>query len=252
MDSAAALVTGAGTRLGSIFARHLASLGYDVALHCNTSVDGARQLAQEIRSMGRECEVFVQDFSAPFDSDSFINSVLEQFPNLECLINNASAYEAASAQNTSRELLESQFRVNFVTPFLLASSFAKSAQKGEIVNILDNKIAYQQHQYSAYLLSKKALADFTVMAALEFAPKVRVNGIAPGVTLPGESRGDAYVNWRIEGIPLAMKGQDSHLTATLTYLLQNEFLTGQILYVDGGESINLVGRNFETYADTRQ
>ncbi|TNC84465.1 MAG: short-chain dehydrogenase, partial [Alcanivorax sp.] len=103
--------------------------------------------------MGRQCEVFVQDFTEPFDTDDFISKVARRFPHLDCIINNASAYEAANALDTHRALLETQFRVNFVTPFLLAASFAKRLGKGQIINILDNKIAYQQYQYSAYLLS---------------------------------------------------------------------------------------------------
>ncbi|MGB3621721.1 MAG: SDR family oxidoreductase, partial [Ketobacter sp.] len=105
-------------------------------------------------------------------------------------------------------------------------------------------------QYAAYLLSKKSLAEYTKMAALEFAPEIRVNGIAPGVTLPGETRGNAYVDWRIAGIPLGKKGSDEQLTNSLSYLLQNDFITGQILYVDGGESVNQVGRNHENYPDS--
>lgn len=252
MNSPAALITGAGTRLGSLFARHMATLGYDLALHCNASLNGAQQLAQELRNSGRQCEVFAQDFNESFDSDGFIAKVQGRFANLECIINNASAYEAALSQKTSRELLESQFRVNFVTPYLLAGSFARGVGKGQVINILDNKIAYHQYQYSAYLLSKKTLAEFTRMAALEFAPNIRVNGIAPGVTLPGESRTDAYLDWRIDGIPLKKKGSYTQLTAALTYILQNDFVTGQILFVDGGESLNLVGRNAENFTKTPQ
>ncbi|MGC1506872.1 SDR family NAD(P)-dependent oxidoreductase [Ketobacter sp. MCCC 1A13808] len=250
MNSPAALITGAGTRLGSLFARHMAALGYDVAIHCNSSQDGAKQLARELQSTGRQCEVFSMDFSEAFDADEFILQVQARFPGLECIINNASAYEAAPTAGTSRELLEAQFRVNLVAPFLLAGSFKRYCGQGQVINILDNKIAYHQYQYAAYLLSKKSLADFTKMAALEFAPEIRVNGIAPGVTLPGETRGNAYVDWRIAGIPLGKKGSDEQLTNSLSYLLQNDFLTGQILYVDGGESVNQVGRNHENYPDS--
>ncbi len=249
MKSPAVLVTGAGTRLGSLFARHMATLGYDLALHCNSSLDKARQLAQALQSGGSQCEIFVQDFSEAFEVDSFVANVQARFPRLACIINNASAYEPALAQNTSRELLESQFRVNFVTPFLLAGSFARRVGSGHIINILDNKIAYHQFQYAAYLLSKKSLADFTKMAALEFAPHIRVNGISPGVTLPGETRGNDYLSWRIDGIPLKKKGSDVQLMAALDYLLNNDFVTGQILFVDGGESLNQVGRNSENYKD---
>lgn len=251
MNSPAVLVTGAGTRLGSLFARHMASRGFDVALHCNASQDGARRLAQELQSNGTQCDVFVQDFTEPFDTDNFIAKVLARFSNLTCLINNASAYEPATSEDTGRDLLETQFRVNFVTPFLLAGSFKRSVNRGQVINIIDNKIAYNQYHYSAYLLSKKTLAEFTRLAALEFAPHVRVNGIAPGVTLPGETRDSAYLSWRIEGIPLAKKGSDTHLMTALDYLLQNDFVTGQILFVDGGECLNQVGRNAENFTGDR-
>lgn len=252
MNAPAVLITGAGTRLGSLFARHMARQGFDVALHCHHSVEGAQMLAQELGEQGRQADVFPQDFTEPFDSDHFLEKVQARFPGLCCLINNASAYEAAPAQQTGRELLETQFRVNFTTPFLLAGSFKRQVGKGQIINIIDNKIAYQQYQYAAYLLSKKALADFTRLAAVEFAPQVRVNGIAPGVTLPGVTRNEAYLQWRIAGIPLAKKGSDQHLMAALDYLLQNDFVTGQILFVDGGESLNLVGRNAENFSDAQQ
>lgn len=252
MNSPAVLITGAGTRLGSLFARHMARQGFDLALHCHHSVEGATQLAQELGAQGRQCEVFRQDFTEPFDTDVFLQQVQARFPHLNCIINNASAYQAASAQDTHRDLLETQFRVNFTTPFLLAGSFRRRVGNGQIINIIDNKIAYHQYHYAAYLLSKKTLAEFTRMAAVEFAPAVRVNGIAPGVTLPGETRDDVYVNWRIAGIPLAKKGSDGHLMMALDYLLKNDFVTGQILFVDGGESLNQVGRNAENFPDAQQ
>ncbi|MCG8317820.1 MAG: SDR family NAD(P)-dependent oxidoreductase [Pseudomonadales bacterium] len=249
MGSSAVLVTGSGTRLGSLFARHMAGLGFDLALHCNSSVDGAKKLVDDLTALGCDCEIFTQDFLQPFDATDFIAKVKERFPHFNCLINNASAYEAAPAKTTDRQLLESQFRVNFFTPYLLASGFAQQVSEGQIINILDNKIAYHQYQYSAYLLSKKTLANFTQMAALEFAPQIRVNGISPGVTLPGETRGDVYVNWRIEGIPLKRKGADANLMMALDYLLNNAFVTGQTLTVDGGETVNNVGRNAENFSD---
>ena len=208
-------------------------------------------MALELQNGGCQCEVFRQDFTESFDTDAFLTEIMDRFPNLECIINNASAYEPALSQNTGRTLLETQFKVNFITPFLLAGSFKRLAGRGQIVNIIDNKIAYNQYQYSAYLLSKKALADYTRMAALEFAPDIRVNGIAPGVTLPNQARDSAYLGWRIEGIPLGKMGSDSQLMATLSYILQNDFITGQILFVDGGESLNQVGRNAENFPGTQ-
>lgn len=247
MRTKAVLVTGAGTRLGRILAKHMSSLGYDIAIHCNSSIDGAQSLAEELKKEGCEAAIFSQDFLQPFESDDFLQNVISVFPNLECLINNASSYEAAPSIDTDRGLLEAQFRVNFVTPYLLGGSFARLVSKGQVINILDNKIGFNQYPYSAYLLSKKTLAEHTKLAALEHAPNIRINGIAPGVTLPGDTRTDDYIRWRLEGIPLMKQGTDQNLEAALSYLVQNDFVTGQILFVDGGESINQVGRNHENY-----
>ena len=87
------------------------------------------------------------------------------------------------------------------------------------------------------------------MPALEFAPRIRINGIAPGVVLPASQRTSAYIEWRIEGIPLKRQGHPEHLVQALHYLLDNPFVAGQILFVDGGESINLEGRHSENYAN---
>lgn len=243
----AALVTGAGTRLGSYFALTLAERGYDVAVHYNSSRQSAQEVCTRIRALGRRCELFPFDFSSEQDPQALIDAAAGAFGSLEVLINSASAYDAATTAQTDRQLLQRQFSINFFTPYLLSRAFAARFDRGSIVNVIDNKIAYQQYVYSAYLLSKKTLAEFTRLAAVEFAPRFRVNGIAPGVVLPAEVRTDDYIQWREQGIPLARRGRVDELGAALCYLLDNEFVTGQILYVDGGESVNLVGRNAENY-----
>lgn len=252
MDSKAALVTGAGTRLGSQFALHLAQAGYDIALHCHSSRAAAEAVAGQIREAGRGCELFVADFSADFDATALLADVQSRFPQLVCLINSASVYDAASIANTTEALLNRQFKVNFQAPFFLTRAFAGCVKRkgAQIINILDNKIAYNQFQYSPYLLSKKALADFTKLAAMEFAPTVRINGIAPGVILPMDTRPDDYLAWRSEGIPVQHTGGPNNLLSALSYILENDFVCGQILFVDGGETEFNIGRNAESFMQT--
>ena len=247
----AALVTGGGTRLGAHFARFLAASGYDIALHYNSSAEGALAVAAEIKAQGGRCEVFQHDFLASTTPAALIDEVYARFTNLSVLVNSASVYDASSTQQSDLALLEKQFKVNMFTPYLLTARFAALVESGAVVNIIDNKIAYQQYYYSAYLLSKKSLADFTRMAALEFAPKLRINGIAPGVVLPMDARTSDYIEWRIDGIPLKQQGSPDHLCQALAYLLNNSFVTGQILFVDGGEGLNHIGRNAESYTDAR-
>ncbi|MYM62959.1 SDR family NAD(P)-dependent oxidoreductase [Pseudomaricurvus sp. HS19] len=248
MTTPAALVTGGGTRLGAAFALYLAEKGFDVALHYNSSREQAQQVQADIVARGRRCDLLQWDFLASDDPAALLDATLQAFPNLQLLLNSASVYDAAPTGQTTLELLQQQFKVNCFTPFLLTARFAEKVGKGQVINILDNKIAYQQYHYSAYLLSKKSLADFTTMAAMEFAPRIRVNGIAPGVVMPGVVRTSDYIDWRIDGIPLKHQGKTDNLCQALGYLIDNDFVTGQCLFVDGGEGINHIGRNAETYA----
>jgi NAD(P)-dependent dehydrogenase (short-subunit alcohol dehydrogenase family) len=250
----AALVTGGATRLGFEFATALAIAGYDIALHYHRSSKLAESAAHKIKDTGVNCVTFQQDLTEP-TAAQLIPSVLTEFPNCQVLINSASAYQAATIAETDLALLQQQFTVNFFAPFLLTQAFAQhwitrraeSPTNSNVINILDNKIAFQQNSYAAYLLSKKSLAEFTQLSAIEYAPSVRINGIAPGVVMPGDSRTDDYIQWRLEGIPLKKQGSPTNLIKAMHYLLNNEFVTGQILTVDGGENINHVGLNAENF-----
>lgn len=246
MHQKSALVTGGATRLGRYFAEALADAGYDIALHVNRSREEAEEVASGIRAKGRECEILPCDFLSDNLSD-LLKSAKQRFPGLNLLLNSASAYEPAPIASTELAMLETQFRVNMFTPLLLTRYFSEAVQEGQVINIIDNKVAYHQYPYAAYLLSKKSLAEMTRMAALEFAPRIRVNGIAPGVVLPASQRTSDYMEWRIEGIPLKQQGEPANLIRALYYLLDNPFVAGQILFVDGGESINIEGRHSENY-----
>ncbi|WP_404472124.1 SDR family oxidoreductase [Vreelandella venusta] len=247
MSSSAALVTGGATRLGRHFAEALAEKGYDIALHVNSSREEAEEVAQAIRQKGQACEIVPCNFLSDSLED-LVAAAKQHFPGLNLLLNSASAYEPAPIAGTDLAMLETQFRVNMFTPLLLTRHFAEAVESGQVVNIIDNKVAYHQYPYAAYLLSKKSLADMTRMAALEFAPRLRINGIAPGVVLPASQRTSDYIQWRIDGIPVDHQGSPAHLVQALHYLLDNDFVAGQILFVDGGESINLEGRHSENYA----
>ncbi|WP_301583903.1 SDR family oxidoreductase [Halomonas alkaliantarctica] len=246
MSTPAALVTGGATRLGRYFAEALADKGYDIALHVNSSRDEAEVVAKTIRAKGQRCEIVPCNFLSD-SPEALITTAKQHFPNLSVLLNSASAYEPSPIAETDIAMLETQFRVNMFTPLLLTRYFSEAVENGQVINIIDNKVAYHQYPYAAYLLSKKSLAEMTRMAALEFAPRLRINGIAPGVVLPASQRTSDYIQWRIEGIPVKHQGNPAHLVQALHYLLDNDFVAGQILFVDGGESINLEGRHSENY-----
>ncbi len=243
MSKGTALITGGAVRLGKVFCTTLANAGYDLAIHYNSSSEQAAATAKEFRETGVNCETFQFDFSEKNDVSDLITNVRKQFPDLNVLINSASVYDQATMMETPEHILERQFKVNFQTPYLLTQAFAEHCKSGNVINIIDNKIAFNQYQYSAYVLSKKSLAEFTRLAAVELAPDIRVNGIAPGVILPASVRDQNYIDWRIEGIPLKQQGQTDNISQALLYLLTNDFVCGQILFVDGGESLTNTGQN---------
>ena len=251
-NNPAALITGGATRLGLSFAKALAKEGYNIALHYHSSKESAHLAKQEIEAFGVCCELFQADLSSDC-SEQLMYNVVDRFPQLEVLISSASAYDSATIAATDRALLQHQFAVNFFAPFMLTQAFTRLllskdvSIKGSIINILDNKVAFQQNDYAAYLLSKKTLAEFTRLSAVEYAPNFRINGIAPGVVLPGDERTEEYVKWRVEGIPLKQQGDVDNLVNTMNFLLSNDFITGQIITVDGGENINYQGRHAEMF-----
>lgn len=259
MRSQSAIVSGGAVRLGQHIALYLAKQGYAIALHYCHSQAAAQSTCQEIRALGVPCEVFAADFSsfAQENSDEFfhfLEKINQKLPPAHLLINSASVYKAATISETTPSEWNNHFAVNVRAPFFLTQAFATQKHwqeegEGNIINILDNKIAFSQYHYAAYVLSKKSLAELTILAATEFAPKIRVNGIAPGIILPRPSRKEKYLNWRLGGVPLKKQGSVENILQAVDYLLQNDFLTGQILTVDGGENQGFAGRNFVEYED---
>ncbi len=239
----AALVTGGAVRLGRAIALALAGAGYDLALHYGRSSEAAEATAAEIRSLGVACHAFCHDLADVSGLPGLVAQARAALPNLRVLVNSASAYTQATIGATTAEIFDQQLAVNLRAPFFLTQAFAQQVGQGHVINIIDNKVAFNQFQYAAYLLAKKSLAEFTRMAAVEFAPGMQVNGVAPGVVLPAGTRSEEYIAWRISGIPLRRQGATDDISGAILFLLGSPFITGQILTVDGGESLTNVGQN---------
>jgi len=239
----AALVTGGAIRVGKGIALALAKQGYDIALHYHSSVNAAKETQQQIQQMGVQCELFQADLSNAEEIEPLFQQIIQNFPHLNVLINSASTYQQALIQNTTIDSFDEQIAMNLKAPFFLIKNYAHYCKKGNIINIIDNKMGFNQFQYAAYLLAKKALAELTKMAAMEFAPHIRVNGVAPGTVLPIASRTEDYNNWRKQGIPLQRFAEIPEITQAILSLITNDYITGHILVVDGGELLTNTGRN---------
>ena len=168
--SPAALVTGAAVRIGKAITLDLAEMGYSIALHFNSSRAEAEKLCRSIEALGAACEIFKADLTNPNELENLIPTVKKIFPKLSLLVNNAAVFQKAPLKQTDRKLFDSHFDLNFKAPFFLSSDFARVCKKGQIINILDTRITRNRSSHFAYTLSKKALADFTRLAAAELAP----------------------------------------------------------------------------------
>ena len=236
-NSKAALITGGAKRIGKAIALYLASLGYDIALHYNTSKKESLLLKSEIENTGQKCVLFQCDFYDLKKSLKLIKKVKQRFPSLCLLINNASIFEKGLFLETDISSLERHLNVNFKTPFVLSYDFAKLCKKGQIINMLDTNVVRKNSKYFAYNLSKKTLYDFTKMTAYELGPDIRVNGIAPGPILPPFGKDDGYLKIKARNIPLKRKGDVRYITKAIGFLLENDFITGECLFVDGGKHL---------------
>lgn len=233
------LITGAAKRIGQYFANHLAKKGYSIAIHYNSSKKDALKLQSELTSAHpkQRFKIFQCDLSIAEESEKLIDNVLKHFDKIDVLINNASVFDAGVIGETSLELYRSQMNVNLFAPFVLSRDYSMNTKTGLIVNLLDTRISSNFNSHAAYSLSKQSLAYLTKMSALEFAPNIRVNGIAPGATLPPIDQGEGYLQLMAEKTPMKVAGGIKPILQSLDYIIENKNLTGQILYCDGGEQL---------------
>ena len=234
----AALITGSGTRLGAKIALELAKDGSDIALHYYSSEEGAFETQRKIRKLGRECSVFKGDLRDINFVHELVKVAFSTFPHLNILVNSASLFKRLEIRETTPEEYDRLMSLNIRAPLFLIKEFAKFCRSGNIINILDAKTAMYQNTYSAYIISKRALADLTKLAAVEFAPDIRSNGICPGIIMPAEGENAEYVEKLKARNLLGEKGDYLKITRTIRFLLENDFVTGEIINVDGGENID--------------
>jgi len=233
LSNPTAIITGAAKRLGRQMALELADRGYDIVVHYNSSENNARGLADEIRGKGRNCRLFQADFSNSDIVEKFALRLFEDGVDYRVLINNASIFHPSSFMETDASQLADYFTIHFVYPFFLTRYFAAKASGGVVINILDTRVTNDDIDFFPYTLSKKTLGSFTRMAAKALAPSVRVNAICPGPVLP-PSFEEGDMDEKIAKLPLRRRVDTTDIIKAMNYLLDNDSVTGDFLFVDGG------------------
>jgi len=239
-----ALVTGAGQRLGRAVALELARAGWGVAVHYRNSAAEAQTVADEVRALGGAAVTVRADLEDPAERHALVSKAIEAAgAPLSALVNSAAIFEHDTIDTLSAELLQRHIAVNALTPSLLAREFAEALPedaRGAIVNFLDFKLASSYPDHFSYTLSKYALSGATDLLARALAPRVRVNAVAPGYVLPAPGQSDADFQRLRDDTPLHRGPHPEEIASAVRFLIENQAVTGQTIYVDGG-------RRFRTY-----
>jgi NAD(P)-dependent dehydrogenase (short-subunit alcohol dehydrogenase family) len=236
MSAPTAIVTGGAHRLGKGIALCLAEMGYHIVLHYGSSAKDANDTRKLIELKGVKCQTISLDLAMANAGPALFDQIDPLF-DIEILVNSASIFQPSDFDDESEESLVRHFNINFRSPYSLSKTFFHRYDRGQIINILDTKISQNKTDHLDYLISKKALEDFTKLSATSCGPHFRVNGIAPGLILPPEGKDQSYLDEKALHIPLQTTGDINQIQNAVRYLVENPFLTGQILYIDGGEHL---------------
>jgi NAD(P)-dependent dehydrogenase (short-subunit alcohol dehydrogenase family) len=229
-----ALVTGAARRLGRAIAMALAQQGTNVIVHYRRSAEDAASLCEEIRGLRVSAWSVQGDLSDAGQTESLFDRATQDAGPIDILINSASTFEKETLWEVSAHSLEANLRLHATAPLILARALARQSRGGSIVNMLDTRVTVYDREHAAYHISKRVLLTLTRMLALELAPAVAVNAVAPGLILPPAGEDESYLQKLAHCNPLNRYGDPGQVTDAVLFLLRSRFITGQVIYVDGG------------------
>jgi len=232
-----ALITGSARRIGAAIARALARDGYAVVLHAKDSRDEAEQLAREIKDGGGRAGVVLADL-ADENAVAGLVPAAAAFGPLSLLVNNAGEFEPDDIMTLDRMRFTRTVAVNLTAPLFLTQAFAARAPDGaSIVNVLDQRVLRPTPRFFSYTLSKNALYGATTTLAQALAPRLRVNAVAPGPTLPSPRQSEADFAAQAAALPLQRGPSPEDVAAAVVYLAGATSVTGVTIAVDGGQHL---------------
>jgi len=236
----AALVTGGVRRIGRALVNACAEAGFDVAVHCRSVDDDAHAAAADVRAKGRRATLLPCDLRQEAAVVALVRDAETELGPVTLLVNCASVFEEDALGSFNRASWDAHMETNLRAPLVLAQHFARrlpADREGQIVNILDQRVWNPGPDFFSYTLSKAALWEATRMAALALAPRIRVNAIGPGPTLPSIHQTDADFAREADATPLRRAVSPAEIAQALIYLIDARSVTAQMIAVDGGQHL---------------
>lgn len=244
-----ALVTGGAHRIGAAIALALARAGANVFVHYGSSNQAAAALVREIGDLGRHADSAAADLGDPTALEALIETATESLGPISLLVNNASAFPDDTLADATREGWHATLEVTLAAPVFLTQAFAAALpadQLGAVVNISDARTGTPYKRHFSYTVAKGGLDAFTRAGAVALGPQIRVNAVALGVVLPPPGESQDYVDQLAAALPLAAPGGADPVAHATVALLENDFITGEIVRIDGGGHLTTAAATAES------
>lgn len=244
LRGAVALVTGAGRRIGRVLASTLAGHGLSVGLHCHRSCQETLELVAELNSQGRTASLVEGDLLDPDQATALIATTRQALGAVRVLINSAAIFHPGGVATTDLAGWNHHLAVNLTAPWLLMRAFANQPEwsgvtpgaspAGKVINLLDQRVLRPQPGHVAYQVAKAGLWTLTQLAAMELAPTIQVNALALGAILPAHGSEPTAFRHLAAQTPAGRPGLPEEVAQAMLFLLHHDYMTGQLLAVDGG------------------
>jgi len=240
MEARKIIITGGATRIGAAIAKTLSGPNKEIVIHFNKSRSKAEKLKKELSENGTKIYLIKGDLEKENDINKIMKFSKLKLKYFDCLINNASLFENDKLENFTSKSWDKHININLRSPALLSKSFAKNAKglNNNIINIIDQRVFKLTPYFFSYTISKTGLYTLTKTSAMSLAPKIRVNGIAPGPTIKNQRQSEKHFRKQYLATPLKRQVDVKQICNAVDFFIKNISITGQVLAVDSGQSLN--------------
>ncbi len=239
METKKIIITGGATRIGKSIALELASYDTQIVIHYSKSSLAAKKLKIALEDLGSKVYLYKADLNNVKKTQKVISFAFKKMKGINCLINNASVFENDNLSNFSDKSFLKHININLKAPAILTRDFAKmyKGKHGNVINIIDQRIEKLTPFFFSYTLSKTGLATLTKTSAMKLAPNIRVNAVSPGPTLKNKRQSEKHFRSQWKSTILKKKVDTKNISSAVKFLINNNNITGQVIYVDSGQRL---------------